>query len=272
MKIGVAFLAAALSVAANFVVAQVEIVDRPVGTSTRSGTVHTNSSAPSSGGDAQAASNSAELFYQIQVLQQELLDLRGLVEQQAHQIKQLKQQRLDDYVDLDRRIGDLNRKNLSTSNTQSTANNTSSSVADQTNNATITTSSLSSSVSSSANEIAHYKSATKLILVDKDYDAGILRLNEHLELYPRGRYRGNVQYWLGEVYLAKADLDTSKQWFERLLKESPAHTKAPDSKYKLGTIFHKLGADAEAKQLLNEVSSGHGNAAKLASQYLKANF
>lgn len=40
----------------------------------------------------------------MQLLQQEVLQLRGMVEEQAHELKRLKQQRLDDYLDLDRRL------------------------------------------------------------------------------------------------------------------------------------------------------------------------
>ncbi len=49
----------------------------------------------------------AEMFYQMQMLQQEVQELRGLVEEQAYELKRLKQQRLDDYLDLDRRLSGL---------------------------------------------------------------------------------------------------------------------------------------------------------------------
>ena len=48
--------------------------------------------------------NFGELLYQLQLLQQEVMTLRGQLEEQGHQLRQLKQQSLERYVDLDRRI------------------------------------------------------------------------------------------------------------------------------------------------------------------------
>ena len=50
------------------------------------------------------ASMQAELYRQLQQLRQEVMSLRGTVEQQGHQLRQLKQQSLDRYLDVDRRL------------------------------------------------------------------------------------------------------------------------------------------------------------------------
>jgi tol-pal system protein YbgF len=251
-------LAAVLALAAFPVFAQVEVVDRPVNT------LGSDDAAVAPAVEAvnpnSAAQNTAEMYYQVQVLQQEVLQLRGLVEEQAYQIKQLKQQRLDDYVDLDRRLSKLSTQavNSSGSPTQNTTTNPPTKVSTDRPQAV-----------NPAGEIAHYKSATKLILVDKNYEGGIQRLQEHLKLYPNGRYHANAQYWLGEVYLATSKLDESRGWFEKLLETHPTHSKAPDAKYKLGTVYFKLNMLSEAKSLLLDVSRSGGNAAQLASRYLK---
>jgi len=249
--------AAVLALAAFPVLAQVEVVDRPVGVpAPESSAEQSTPVAPPTPVVQQGAQNTAEMYYQIQVLQQEVLQLRGLVEEQAHQIKQLKQQRLDDYVDLDRRISKLSTQAPATQTTAVTS--TTSSVTAQ-----------NQQLNNSAGEIAHYKSATKLILVDKNYQGGIERLQEHLKLYPNGRYSGNAQYWLGEVYLATSKLTEARSWFETLLKTYPAHSKVPDAKYKLGTVYFKLDMLPEAKSLLAEVSRSGGNTAQLATRYMK---
>ena len=46
-------------------------------------------------------------FLPLQLLQDEIMRLRGQLEEQDHYIRQLKQQRLDDYVRFDKRIADL---------------------------------------------------------------------------------------------------------------------------------------------------------------------
>lgn len=271
--------AASLWFAASCVYAQVEVVDRPVGGAVPvSDPVATSVERPASQAQVSAnnvstsnvsTNNAAELFYQFQVMQQELLELRGLVEQQANEIKKLKQQRLDDYVDLDRRIGNVTGAATAAPVASSTS---SSSRSVTTRHSPSNQTSQPALASSPASEIAHYKSATKLILMNKDYDAGIDKLKEHLSLYPKGRYSGNAQYWLGEVYLAKGDLGAAKQWFETLLADYPLHAKVSDAKYKLGTTYHQLGDNDQALALLREVSSSSGSAAKLANAYLQKNF
>lgn len=270
MKICKSLLAAVSFTAASFVFAQAEVEDRVIQNSSEQQAESAQLGASVSAEPTQAANPSAsgEMFYQMQVMQQELLELRGLVEQQTHQIKLLKQQRLDDYVNLDRRIGAL-----SGAGSSAVASTSASGSANPAGTASATNNVATAQVSRSpAEEIAHYKSATKLVLADKNYDAGIARLQEHLKLYPQGRYAGNAQYWLGEVFLAQAKLEESRQWFEKLLTDFPLHAKVADAKYKLGTVYHQLGNDAQAKPLLQEVSLNGGNAAKLASDYLKANF
>jgi len=49
----------------------------------------------------------AELFYQLQILQQELQDLRGLVEEQGYQLDRLARDQKEQYIDLDGRVAAL---------------------------------------------------------------------------------------------------------------------------------------------------------------------
>lgn len=245
-------IAAVLLTAASFVLAQPQVVDRkipPKGTSSQPA--------------AQPASDSvAEMYYQMQVLQQEVLQLRGMVEEQAFEIKKLKQQRLDDYVDLDRRISQVG----SGGGASASAANTSAAPSPATSS-----SNTSSTAAAKPNEMKHYRSAMNLVLKKQDYDGAITSLEEHLRLYPNGRFSANAQYWLGEVYIQKGDLNASRDAFKKLLLNYPDHAKVPDAEYKLGVVYHKLGDMGMAKTMLNKVASTDASAAKLARDYLKAN-
>src|SRR5690625_8032922 len=55
----------------------------------------------------QAQNIQMELFFQLQALQEEMQLIRGMVEEQAHEISRLQQQRMEDYLDLDRRVSML---------------------------------------------------------------------------------------------------------------------------------------------------------------------
>ncbi len=256
--------AAILTMAASFAQAQARIIDsQPVGTSSP------RQAAPVSNSGSQARAASAadtELFFQLQTLQQEVLELRGLVEQQAHELKRLKQQRLDDYVDLDRRIGQLSRPPGAAQSPVSPSNTSVQSAASR------VTPLPPASTSSSGDELASYRTAIDLILKKQDFDAGIVALNTYLRDYPRGNYAANAQYWLGQIYMQKNDLEQSKEWFGRMIAAYPQNQKADEARFKLGRVMHLLGETQKARVLLEEVAATNSEAATLAQAYLKENF
>lgn len=236
-----------IAVAAPVLQAQVRVVEsQPLG----------NSQAANSG-DAEGASNmQAELFYQFQSLQQEVLELRGLVEEQAHEIQRLKQQRMDDYLDLDRRIGELSRSgggNLGASLPGGGSAGESGETGDR------------------VSETQMYRDAYQL-LRDREIEQAIEAFNAYLDAYPQGNFAGNSHYWLGEIYLLNEDLDAAQEWFEKLLREFPDDRKRADAQYKLGRVYHQQGDEQRAQQLLQDVASGTSDAARLARQYLQDNF
>lgn len=260
--------AAILLIAASFVsitcfssqaLAQAEVVDPiPVGGNNSRSTYNAASQQPRAADSSGAAQMSAEFYYQFQVLQQEVMQLRGLVEEQAHEIKKLKQQRLDDYLDLDRRIGEL-RGNGSAS-TSATGTSPTAPV----NSATA----LTSAAPAPADELQRYREAIDLLLKQQDQDGAITALNKHLEDYPRGRYAANAQYWLGETYLLKGNLDLAREWFSRLITDFPNHNKVPDAKFKLAKVYDSQGNKEKARELLEDVAQSGTSAAGLARDYL----
>ena len=62
--------------------------------------------APAAGTSAAGGANQnlGNLFLQVQQLQQEVMRLNGLVEEQANELRKLKDQSLERYVDLDKRL------------------------------------------------------------------------------------------------------------------------------------------------------------------------
>lgn len=72
--------------------------------------------------------------------------------------------------------------------------------------------------------------------------------------------------------MLKEDLAQARDHFEKLLVEFPYDRKVPDTKYKLGRVYHQLGDNASARRLLDEAAADTGDAARLARQYLQDNF
>lgn len=210
----------------------------------------------------------AEMYYQMQVLQQEVLELRGQVEEQAYELKRLKQQRLDDYVSLDRRLSGLASTEAASvgEGLPEQPGNIAGPVVDS--GATKAEPLATMPAMPDADELQSYRTAIDLVLRQKDYDKAVLAFQDYLAQFPRGKYAPNSQYWLGEIFLLKGDLERAREWFARLLGMFPEHAKVADATFKLGTVYHKLGDNAKARELLQQVATGDTNASRLASNYL----
>ncbi len=203
-----------------------------------------------------------EAYNQVQSLQQEVSELRSLVEEQGHELSRLKQQQLDNYVDLDRRVAIL-----------STATKTSATeaVSDSTSSVSSLNSDASVSNNSDLSEAEEYKAAYDL-LRQRQVDASLIAFKQYLKKYPSGDFAGNSYYWLGEIFLLKNQLPQARESFAKLIEGFPNSNKVPDAKFKLGKVYHLMGDKIHAKAMLNEAAAGSGDSSRLATQYLKDNF
>ncbi len=253
--------------------AQVSVVEsQPVGKANRVGQSAVVTGPPTAGGVQSIPSTNAaaETFYQMQVLQQEVLELRGLLEEQAFQIKKLKQQRTDDYLDLDRRISTLGGASQTPSSVSAatdepaSGNSGSTSVIDNTQAPTANT-------AVNGDESAAYRSAYNLLKA-RQVDQAVTAFSDLLIDYPEGQYAANAHYWLGEIFLLKNELESARQWFTRLLDGFPGHRKVPDAQFKLGKVYDLMGDKTRARSLLEAVAGSDANAARLAKRYLEEHF
>lgn len=200
-----------------------------------------------------------ESYNQIQSLQQEISELRALVEEQGHQISRLKQLQLDNYVDLDRRVSLLSgNSSAKEQNSDVTADSS-------------VTANVQSPADSGLSEADEYKAAYDL-LRQRQVDQSLVAFKDYLKKYPSGEFSANSCYWLGEIFLLKNQLPQARDWFAKLLQDFPESNKVPDAKFKLGKVYHLMGDKKRAKPLLDDAAAGLGDSARLAKQYLKDNF
>ena len=200
-----------------------------------------------------------EMYQQLQTLQQEVMELRGIVEEQGHQLRTLKQQSLDRYIELDRRIasGGGSAKPAKSSSSSSGASSASGTVP--------------------LEEIDAYRGAYELVKAKK-FPQAIASFDQFLEKYPNGTYAPNALYWSGELQLVSTprDLKAAQVAFSTLLEKYPNHSKVPDAMYKLGKVYYLSGDKPASKKLLNELIQKHGDsnrsAIKFARQFLQDNF
>jgi len=199
----------------------------------------------------------ADLLAKIQGLQQDIQELRGQLEVQAHDLKQLQQQQLDFYKDLDARIRHEPIK--AAKNTPPTDMNVGPTPATEpaalpvpsskTIAAPIPTTSASGNP---ADEQISYLSAYELIK-NKRYDEGLTAMQAFVAHYPDGGYTANAQYWLGELYMVKKEYAQAIEHFNVVLQQFPSSSKSSASLLKIGYALAASGKKEDAKARLLQV-------------------
>ena len=248
-------------------------------------------------------------YNQSQMMQNEVRELRGLVEQLSYELQRVKQRQMDDYLDLDRRLsavlsgatpeeftadadGDL-QLNI---DDQSAAVVAGSSVINgdgmegqvpnqalegqavdglalngRSLNGVPQTPTITPAINTE--EIAqNYAQASNLLLKERDINAAAQAFKQHVIDYPASPYTANAHYWLGEIYLLQGQDEMARQAFTLVVEQHPKHSKAMDATFKLGKIYHQLGEIDRARELLEKAARGTGGAASKAQSYLKTNF
>jgi len=223
------------------------------------------------GGQA-TGQNLGNLFYQIQQLQQEVRQLHGKVEEQAHELRKLKEQSLERYVDLDKRLsGTAGGTSLASADSGSAGGG---------NSTVVTAPVVAGSQSRTAEQPGEgdaYRAAYALVRGQK-FDQAVQGFEQFLQNYPGGKYAPNAYYWLGELYLViePPNLESSRQSFMLLLSQYPDNNKAPDALYKLGKVQFMKGNREKAKEymdrVLGEYGSTNSSAVKLARDFIAQNY
>jgi tol-pal system protein YbgF len=214
--------------------------------------------------------NLGNLFYKLQQLQQEVMMLNGKVEEQAHELRKLRAQNLERYVDLDRRLGERNE----VGSVRAAPASSNGSEAGMTSAAVITG---ASSVAELPGEGEAYRAAYALVR-NQQFDQAVTGFKQFLQDYPGGKYSPNAYYWLGELYLVltPVDLESSRQAFMLLLDQYPNNSKIPDAMYKLGKVQFTKGNRDKAKEFFDRVIREYGlsnsSAVKLAQDFLRENY
>jgi tol-pal system protein YbgF len=216
-------------------------------------------------GSNNSVTDSAKLIDKIQSLQQEIQELRGQLEVQAHDLKLLQQQQVAFYKDLDSRLsGTTSAKaspnkpslDLSVGSKEPATPKKIVPAPDVQANKTVTTPvTVPVSTASRANpadEQISYLAAYELVK-NKRYDDAISAMNIFVQKYPRGGYTANAQYWLGELYLVKKDYSQAIGHFNVVLQQFPTSSKSAASMLKVGYAYAEQGDKQEAKKFLQQV-------------------
>lgn len=228
-------------------------------------------SAPApSASPAAADSSTAYLLNTIEQMRQELMELRGQLEEQGFQLERLQQENRDRYLDLDERISRLNQSGGKTVASGSRSPSTTTTPVKKATGKSGSSSKVSGNEALKGEEEA-YQAAFGLIR-GKQFDQAREALKKQLTAYPKGRYADNAQYWLGEVEMAQGQYQPARDAFQSVLNDYPGSPKVPDASYKLGRLHDLLGDKDKARSLLESVIKKYPDtaAARLSDTYLRA--
>ena len=189
---------------------------------------------------SQSASQLGQLFYQLQLLRDEVQRLNGALEEHQNQIERLAQEQHERYLGLDRRIAELGG-----GATGPTGN-------DEPIRPSVDANPPSQQPGAPATERGTYESAYEL-MQRQQYGSAAEVFQQLIDEYPNGQYTPNAFYWLGELHRKNGDPEAARQSFVLVVDLYPEHNKVPDALYKLGVVYTELDEPSRALEYLDRV-------------------
>jgi tol-pal system protein YbgF len=199
----------------------------------------------------------SELLLQVEQLQAEVRRLQGETEGLQHEIEGLKGKQRELYLDLDRRLQELN----------SPAETSSSPSAQEVTKDTDTSAEEPTTVDPGEQA---YQTALGM-LKEGHYKEAATAFSQFPQQYPDSGYRPNAQYWLGEAYYMLHDFSAAVEAFQVLVNQYPGSPKVSNAMLKQGLSYYELEQWEQAKNKLHEVVTGYpdSTASRLAEEHLE---
>ncbi len=204
-----------------------------------------------------------DMLRRLEEVQQETELLRGDMEELGHSLDGLKNRQRDIYVDIDRRIQQLETRGASAPSVG-------------TGQTSATGAAVGSAAISSGRGDEDAGAARKAyekafgILRQGRYDQAVTAFEQFLKDHPQSDYVDNARYWLGEANYVTRRFERAVSDFKRLIAEYPASPKVADAYLKMGFSYYEMGNWREAREALDKVKQQHPTtaAARLATERL----
>ena len=235
---------------------------------------------PPPGSLSAGGSSSADTEIRLQQIENEMRSLRGMLEEQAYETRQVKEQLERVTSDLELRMNDLegggSRSGAGASATRyTTMGRAPSQSGGVSNSGRISagsaggddyqwssgsaggqlgsyTQSNTGSVSGDDLAAATYENAFSLVK-NRDYDRAQAEFELFLRDNPKHPLAGNAQYWLGETHYVRGNFEKAARVFAEGYQKYPKGSKAADNLLKLGLSLDALGKTGDACVALNQL-------------------
>lgn len=208
-----------------------------------------------------------DLLLKLEALQKEVQQLRGDVESQTHIANDLKKRQRDLYVDIDRRLLQIERNgSISTKQNNNSvkphsimkspeAGNIDVPVKTQSPPVKLTAPAGNRSAPKPVDRIKEQNAYQKAfdLLRELRYEQAIKAYRQFIRDYPNGRYAHIAQYWLSEASYAQRHFKQAIKDYQDLVTNYPNSPKLAEAMLKIGYSHKELGQNKAAQDIIEKL-------------------
>ena len=200
-----------------------------------------------------------DVIVRVENLQTELQRLVGEIELQKHTLDEIKKRQRDLYLDIDRRILQMERRSGSGSTSTSTMSTTTQPSVKVTPEPVVKTTPVQTlpvavprERKKKEGEQVAYQKAFDLLRALR-YEKATQAFRQFLSDYPDGRYAHIAQYWLAETSYHTRKFAVAVEDYQTLINLYPKSPKRADALLKIGYSQFELKSFSQAKSVLNKL-------------------
>ncbi len=199
-----------------------------------------------------------DIMVRVESLQSELQRLQGEIEVQKHTLDEIKKRQRDLYLDIDRRLLQLERRSGTSAPATSAASPAVETPA-MPEAATGRQQTIEQAVVSQPRTIVNregeqvaYQKAFDLLRALR-YEKATQAFRKFLDDYPDGRYAHIAQYWLAETSYHTRKFKQAIRDYQTLINKYPKSPKRADALLKIGYSQYELKSYSKAKEVLQKL-------------------
>ncbi|PTP38724.1 tol-pal system protein YbgF [Vibrio splendidus] len=196
-----------------------------------------------------------QMQQQIDDMALEISELRGELERNSYDMKQMLERQRELFIELDRVRGEVKAAGTATATVAVAASEASKDA--------------SGTFSTDVDEQTAYQNAVDMILKQRDYTGAIAAFQKFQKDFPDSTFTPNSHYWLGQLYFAKKQDKEAVKSFAAVVSYKDSNKRA-DALVKLGDIAARNNNAAQAKKYYQQVVTEYPNSAsaKVAKTHL----
>ena len=179
----------------------------------------------------------------IQLLREEISALREQTEQQEYELESMKQRQRNLYLDMDRRIN----------NVEAGGRNSSRVAAPVPPPGSSSSKVIVPVITAGDKDGQDAYSKAFALLKEGRYEQSIQAFESFKVSYPGSKYADNAQYWLGEANYVSRDYKKALLAFQQLVAQYPESSKISGARLKIGYVYFELKNWSAARDALQHV-------------------